>query len=159
MSEIRLYNMQNDRKTICKYTNPIGRIDTMEIKQPCDILNPVVILSRSSIGDNWPDVNYAYIPLFNRFYFVNSTRLLSHDMIEFSLSVDVLWTYANGLSRTAFEIARSESLNSRLFVDPELYLQVKRTIDAKLVGSIAQNSGSSVKKYCITVSGGAANVS
>lgn len=158
MSEIRLYKVQNDRKTICKNLNPIVHItETFRIKEPTDLLNPVVVLSKSSVGENWPEVNYAYIPMFGRFYFVNDIRLLSNEMIELSLAIDVLWTYASGLKNTAFEIARSESLNSKLFVDPELYLQVKRTIDAKLVGSITQSSGSSAKKYCITVSGGTAS--
>lgn len=163
MSEMVLYKCKCDRKKVYK-TNSLSRVqditETFRLKEPTSVIHPTVIVSRETVGSEWASVNYAYIPLFNRYYFIDNITALNGGLIQYDMTVDPLYTYASlergfSLLKTAFEIARSESLNSKHYIDPELYLQTYRTISPVIVGGITQETAATDKKYVITVSGGA----
>lgn len=169
MSEITLYRCTCDRKKLVKYNpsrnisylNKIGEtIDSFRIKEPSSIINPVILLSRATVGGNWASVNYAYIPSFNRYYFVDNITCEHDGLLELELHADVLQSYYSQLLNTAFEIARSESLNSKYYIDPEKAIIQRRVVQylqAKNAGGTAQGvpqSAANTKKYFITVAGG-----
>ena len=161
MSEITLYRCTCDRKKLIKYSpsrhisflNKIGEtIDSFRIKEPSSIINPVILLSRATVGGDWASVNYAYIPSFNRYYFVDNITCEHDGLLELELHVDVLQSYYSQLLNTQFEVARSESLNDPYYVDPELALQLRRVIYYRKIGSVPQSAIGN--KYALTVSGG-----
>ena len=163
MSELLLYQCSCDRKKIYKATSLTlvqDITETFRLKEPTSVIRPSVTVSRQTVGANWAKANYAYIPMFNRYYFIENITALNGGLIQYDMLVDPLYTYASkehgfALLRTAFEVARSESLNSKHYIDSELYLQTYRTIEPVIVGGITQTSGASAKKFCITVAGGA----
>ena len=155
MSEIKLYNSNTDRKKLEKdLNNKIADIDTMQIKEPCSVINPVVIVSRSSVGKQWANVNYAYIPMFHRYYFVDNITLQHDGLLELALSVDVLMTYADDLKGQQLEVVRSSSLNSKLYIDPEMPMQANKLLSYKTLGLIPESVSASSKNYYLTVAGG-----
>lgn len=162
MSDMTLYQCNCDRRKVYKATSlvPVQDItETFRLKEPTSVIHPTVIVSRETVGKNWAVANYAYIPMFKRYYFIDNITALNGGLIQYDMTVDPLYTYASkeqgfSLLKTAFEIARSESLNSKYYIDPELYLQTYRTIEPVIVGNIPQTSASSAKKYVITVAGG-----
>ena len=145
---------KSDRKKINKSLGGEVEVTTLKFKSPCDILRPVVEVARSSIGDNWSTFNYAYIEPFHRYYFIDKVTVLNSDLVEYSLTVDPLYTYKRDLLNTSFEVVRSESKFCDYYADPELYLQVYRTIEPVTVGHITQDTGASDKTYYLTVAGG-----
>ena len=163
MSDIYLYRYSCDRKKIVKHAptdlgvsflSEIAAItETFRIKEPSSIINPVVTLSKTSVGKNWASVNYAYVPMFKRYYFVDNITCEKDGLLTLELHVDVLQSYYSDLLKTSFEIARSEYLNDSYYIDPELALQLRRVISYKKIGSIPQ-SAANTKKYFITVAGG-----
>ena len=155
LSRMALYKTSSDRKKINKTLNLVVDItETFRLKAPCDILRPTVQLSKDTVGDEWDQINYAFIPRFHRYYEIESAVALNDSIIEYTMTVDPLYTYKDQLMRTPFEVARSESLNDKFFVDPELYLQVYRTLEYATVGTIAQDTAASDKTYYITVAAG-----
>lgn len=162
MSDMTLYRCNCDRRKVYKATSliPVQEItETFRLKEPTSVIHPSVIVSRETVGSEWALANYAYIPRFKRYYFIDNITALNGGLIQYDMTVDPLYTYASleqgfPLLKTAFEIARSESLNSKFYIDPELYLQTYRTISPVIVGSIPQQSGASAKTYVLTVSGG-----
>ena len=52
--------------------------------------NPRIKLSNSNLTDNY---NYAYIEVFNRYYFINSITKLNYSLTELELETDLLSTY------------------------------------------------------------------
>lgn len=107
MSEIILYQNSSDRKRIKKNLRQIQDItETFRIKAPSSIINPIVELSRQSVGDNWARANYAYIPSFKRYYFIDNITVEHDSLLTMAMSVDPLYTYAAQLLNTQFEIAR-----------------------------------------------------
>lgn len=83
-----------------------------QVKEPSSILNPRLIIDI----DNWnPNLNYAYIPNWSRYYFIhNSTVMLGHQ-VELDLAVDVLGTYRTAiLDSTAFVRRSASNYNLKL---------------------------------------------
>lgn len=161
MSEIILYKNKSDRKKLNKDLSQIVDITgTFRLKEPTSVISPVVTLSKETIGKNWAQVNYAYIPMFNRYYFIDKPGTLKDGLVTYEMSVDPLMSYKGALLNTAFEIARSESVNSKYYIDPEKAIIQRRVVQylpAKNSGGTAQGvpqSAANTKKYFITVAGG-----
>lgn len=75
------------------------------LKGATSIINPVIILATELNPISW---NYAYIPLWNRFYFVDNW-VSDHGRWECSLSVDVLASYKNSILNSTQYVNRSAS--------------------------------------------------
>lgn len=146
------YSTKSDRKKINKVLgNEIGSSSHVKIKGNTSVMSPTLEVRKSTVGD-WSRVNYAWLPEFNRYYFVDDVELRNDGIVMVSLSVDVLYTYADDIMRTQFMIARSESLWSRYYIDPEYPLMNRRVVKMIPIGGIPQSATG--KKYTITVSGG-----
>lgn len=161
MSQIILYKNKSDRKKLNKDLSQIVDITgTFRLKEPTSVIYPVVTLSKETIGENWAQVNYAYIPMFKRYYFIDKPGTLKDGLVTYEMSTDPLMSYKAGLLNTAFEIARSESVNSEYYIDPEKAIIQRRVVQylpAKNAGGTAQGvpqSAANTKKYFITVAGG-----
>lgn len=153
--KIYLYTCKDDRKKIVK--NPVCLNKngiTIQLKAPTDVMKPTVILSMESIGENWASVNYAYIPEFKRYYFVDNIECKNDKVLSLSMTVDVLYTYRKDLLNTQFEIARSEKINSSYFIDTEKALRGRRVVKYLPVGNGRIPQSATGNKYTITVAGG-----
>lgn len=165
INTIILYSNQSDRKCVVKNLDEIQPItETFRIKEPSSIIKPVVVLSRSSVGGNWADINYAYIPAFKRFYFVDNIILSSGGIenptqanngkggfITLEMSIDVLQTYQDKILKSQQEVVRSEYLNSKMYVDTELPLQANKLLTLDQIGLFPEASGNN---YVLTTAGG-----
>lgn len=83
-----------------------------QVKEPSSILNPRLILS----VDNWnPTLNYAYIPMWSRYYFIHNATVEPGKLVELDLAVDVLGTYRTSiLDATAFVRRSASDYNLKL---------------------------------------------
>lgn len=61
--------------------------------------------------------NYAYIPDFNRYYFITDITAISRYLWQISMSVDVLMTYYDDIMNLSAFIARNQNLYSPFVVD------------------------------------------
>ena len=78
----------------------------VQIKAPCSILSPVIIISNDVYDPEW---NYCYIYIWKRFYFMHDATIQPGQRWEVQLGVDVLATWKSYiLSATAY-VARSAS--------------------------------------------------
>ena len=87
-----------------------------------DILSPVVLLNYNS---SYLNANYAYIPEFGRYYYVNDKSVKPGQSITLTMSVDPLMSFKNQIKDCTACITRSESIggpteipDDRLPVDP-----------------------------------------
>lgn len=157
---VKFYFYNGDRKKIKKFQQwseitPEGGINC-NIKEPCNIIEPVLIVQRSRLGENWAKVNYCYIKELGRYYFIDKPNMLTHDQYELPMTVDPLMSYYDELMNTNFEISRSESVNSTYFIDSEKLILSKREISdgdgAYQFGMFPEDSTGN--KYIMTVAGG-----
>lgn len=161
MSEITFYKTIHDRKKINKKLNLVKNITTMKIKTPSSIMTPTIQVSAASIGEDWVNVNYAHIPQFGRYYFVENITAENYDLITFDLKCDVLMTYADQIMQTQFQILRAQRHYSKYFIDTQIPLKSSRKIDYDstdpdkwILGSIPQSVGTTKYNYVMTVAGG-----
>ena len=152
MSEIILYKNQSDRKKINKNITEIVDItETFRIKENTSIINPTVILSRETVGKRYASVNYAYIPMWNRYYFVDDIVVMNDTLLSLTMTCDVLMTYRDTVMATPQEIVRAEALNSELYIDTERPIQLNKLLDIVKIGDVPRSVGNN---YALTVAGG-----
>lgn len=104
------------------------------LRSECDILNPVIEFT--GIGVDIP-YNYCYIPTFKRYYFITEARSIRNDILEISMHVDVLQSWANEILNTKALVLRNEDyeIRDRLIADEYLitYPTFTETIQDSLI--------------------------
>ena len=142
-----------DRKKINKSPADLFNAECI-FKEDTSLFSPTMIISKEKAGAQWAQANYAYIPDFGgRYYFIDDITAETGGKLAYHMTVDPLKTYAAQLMATSFFIARSESINSKYFLDTEKALEVKKVIDYKgPFGNITQSATGN--KFCLTVAGG-----
>lgn len=109
--EIQFMNNKDEVNKIKK--NPISII-TLEgnLKTKTSVVNPVIIVENDGV---FIDVNYAYIPIFKRYYYITDISSIRNNLWQISLHCDVLKTFSEGILGSKAIIARQENVyNLRL---------------------------------------------
>lgn len=147
-----LYQNQSERKKLRKTLVTKKEVPVFHIKEPTSIINPAMQIKVSDLPEEWSVINYAYVPQLRRYYFVDDIIMESAGLVTFKMTVDPLQTYQEKLLQSTFEIARSESVNSKKFIDPQKVLQCQRQVSFVHIGYFPEDSTG--KKYVITTTGG-----
>lgn len=87
----------------------------VQIKAPCSILSPVIIISGDVYDPEW---NYCYIYIWKRFYFMHDATIQPGNRWEVQLGVDVLATWKEYILASTAYVARSASNYSNYIPDP-----------------------------------------
>lgn len=115
--EIIFYVNNSDASVINKNYTETKRYANVQIKKGCSILNPVLILTSS------PEVissNYFYIPLWKRYYFINSYSVATGNRVTISGEVDVLESFKNDILNSECLLQRSESNYNLYLADTQM---------------------------------------
>lgn len=90
------------------------------VKEPISITNPVVILS---FDVETLKANYAYIPDYNRYYYINDIIPLTGGRIELHLSVDVLYSFKDDILNSTAIIDKQQNIgNSNVYLNDGSYV-------------------------------------
>lgn len=82
-------------------------------RDECSIIEPIIDIEYNDI----PTFNYAYIPILNRYYFINNITSINKNLWELECEVDVLMTYKDAIFRTSAFIDRNEKEYNRNIID------------------------------------------
>lgn len=93
--------------------------------------------------------NYAYIPEFNRKYFVNNIKSAGEDRWVLSMHVDVLSTYHDQIATQKAVIKRQEN-KWNLYLDDGIF----KTYSNPIVSTVAFPAGFSQQNFILAVAGG-----
>lgn len=91
---------------------------TGNLRQSTSIINPVIMLN----ADNPTVYNYAYIPAFNRYYFINKIEAYRTGLFILTMSVDVLETYKTEIKGMLAIIDKNETVGNNYFNDGSFVL-------------------------------------
>lgn len=80
-----------------------------------------------------PTFNYVYIPLFNRYYFVDDITAVVYGVWDVALSVDVLMTYKDTIKTLEAFVDRSQSNYNLKIIDNKLPLEKTETVEVDTV--------------------------
>ena len=80
-----------------------------KLKTPCTLLSPVLEIQQSpSTQGSAVTANYAYIPDFNRYYYITNINF-SGNLLIFTLKVDVLASWKTAITSSSQYVLRSAS--------------------------------------------------
>ena len=115
--QIILYNLKADKKLLDKtQITPIFEktIDNCVLKESTEIITPVLNLVRF---DGIFSCNYAFIPDFNRYYFINEISVERGNICNISLECDVLTSFKDDIKNLKVIACRSSNRYNRFLVD------------------------------------------
>lgn len=157
VTRIALFTLICDRKCVAKEVylrNQTVIKNHFRIKEPCSILNPIIELSKANVtrsGIQLERLNYLYIELFQRYYFIDDVIYENDGLIELHCSIDVLMSYVNQIYDSQQEVVRSEALNSARFIDTERPILCDKILTTKIIGEFPETGDNN---YVMTVAGG-----
>ena len=112
---IQLLSISDDTRKINKTVNQITELLPCAVTEDSNsVLNPKMLLKWNS---NYIGANYAYIPEFQRYYFIDDISLNTGGNCVVSLSVDVLYTYSAQILQMTVTAARSSNKYNRYLND------------------------------------------
>lgn len=80
-----------------------------------------------------PDFNYIYIPIFNRYYFINDIRSIRYKIWEISASVDVLMSYKDAILNCVGFVDRNQLEFNSDIIDKKRVVELGHTIEVNSV--------------------------
>lgn len=114
---IILYQNISEYNAVNKSINELTKL-TGTLREESSIIDPIITIS--DIDNYVGSMNYAYIPEFNRYYFITNIESVRSNLWRVSFHVDVLYTYRKQIKSNSAIIERNENkydlkLNDGLF--------------------------------------------
>lgn len=124
--DITLYQTDNDPRTVDKYlANSWTTQGTL--REGTSIVNPVIRVECTVPGFT---LNYAYIPIFQRYYFITDVKSVRKNLWEISLKCDVLMTFKTGILSIRTRVLRSESNHNWDYTDTLVPMKSGASVEA-----------------------------
>ena len=120
---MKMYDTKSSNNTINKVLENEHEFD-IKFKDKTDIVNPVVILHSSKLILS----NYAYIPDFHRYYFVDKIELFPNSVYSITLRCDVLESFKDDiLASSGFINQQSQNVNK--YYNSNYQSEVRKEVD------------------------------
>lgn len=113
MFSISLMNNQEELNKISKNPSIVMTLNGT-LREETSLIDPVVIIEYNGTLTN---VNYAYIPEFNRYYFITQIESVRTGLWRVCCHCDVLKTYAQAILGCECVVARNEKNYNLLLND------------------------------------------
>lgn len=144
--EIKLYVNSSEK-------NKIGKTLTGEstysgtLREVCDIISPSILIE----GESFTGKNYAYIPSFGRYYFIESMEVVRKNLWRINLQVDVLESFKTSILNQNVILSDSEDNGASDYLDGDQWVsKVKALTDIINFSSGLNNNG----EYILITAGG-----
>lgn len=118
---MKLYNTEDDVNVVNKTLTDETEYK-IKVKRLTSIQNPIIRLK----SDTAIRFNYAYIPVFHRYYFVEKKQVFPNKIYELTLKCDVLKTYENDILNSEATIIRDALGNA--YIDNGYTKEVKKNV-------------------------------
>lgn len=120
--KIYLYNMSDELNVINKKLSSQLELDCT-LRDSCNVLDPSIFIRKTDAdgGSAIPTYNYAYIPEFNRYYFISDITSVNNQLWRIDMHVDVLMSYKDSIYNTKAIVERMYNFENADFqVDDKL---------------------------------------
>ena len=102
---INLYANYSDKNVMDKNISILNTV-TGTLRDDCSIINPVIAIEGMT-AEELTKANYAYIPDFGRYYYINNINL-KKQLYEMQMHVDVLMSFKDGIRLNNAVISRQQ---------------------------------------------------
>lgn len=90
------------------------------LRDECNVLNPSIMIADPDIENLVGEINYLYIPVFKRYYYVTGITNIRTGLWRFDCRVDVLQTYKEQILQQTAVISRQEN-SWNLYLNDEMF--------------------------------------
>ena len=119
---ISLYNTNDSNIVVDKtLTNKIDY--DIKIKDTTSVINPTIILKTKTLITS----NYAYIPDFNRYYYIEKIEVCPNDVYRIALKCDVLKSFKDDIKNSSAYVTQQTTTNK--YYDNGYQSEVKKEVD------------------------------
>ena len=119
---MKLYTTKTPNNTIGKVLENETEYN-IKFKAQADRAKPVVVL----MSETMIDFNYAYIPDFNRYYFVESIEVTPNKIYNISLRCDVLESFKNDILASSGFV--NQQTISNKYYNSDYQTEIKKEVD------------------------------
>lgn len=119
---MKLYTTKTPNNTIGKVLEN-ETVYNIKFKSQADRTTPVVIL----MSETMIDFNYAYIPDFNRYYFVENIEVTPNKIYNISLRCDVLESFKEDIKKSSGVISQQTNCNN--YFNSDYQTEIKKEVD------------------------------
>lgn len=123
---IDLFKCKDDNAVVNKNLESVHHFHSSQLKDTFNVLGGTIILPVE-----YCDYNYAYIPAFDRYYFMKPT-ILDGNRMECELTIDVLMTYKDDIKNLECVIGRNSNNYNSYFHDDNLTQFSYKAVQTKL---------------------------
>lgn len=120
---VNLYTNISANNVVDKNITLIDTVDVV-LKDNTDIVDPVLLLN-DSVEDYGSNINYIYIPQFNRYYYILGITSMRYDLLEISCHCDVLMSFKDTIREQSGIIARQENNFNKYLKDNRIKVNAK----------------------------------
>ena len=146
MIELNLYKNLSEKNRLDKNITLMYEL-TGDLKDKTSLTDPVIRIA-GNIADV-ANVNYMYIPSFQRYYFINDIVSLNNEVFEINAHVDVLSTYKDGIRAQNAIVSRQEK-KWNLYLNDGVF----KTYQNPYIVTKAFPSGFTSQHFVLSVAGG-----
>lgn len=119
---VELYLCSDDNNKLDKNLQSVNTFDGA-LRKETSILTPSI-----TINTDYVNANYAYIPDWGRFYFIENITSVRDGLLEFTMRVDPLMTYKNDILNLSCVIERQQNKWNVYIDDSEFMVENKTRI-------------------------------
>lgn len=130
---VTFYQFSKRTNSTAQPASGSGTALSCQLKEECDMITPVLIIRNVPTG--W---NYAYIPAFRRYYFINSWRW-KNGVWECDLYCDVLASFKTDIGSMSEYILRSSYEYNGQIVDVQYPTTAETRVNATMINTIFQS--------------------
>lgn len=103
--QIKLYYNVSENNQLTKNISLYSTL-TGTLRHESDIVHPQILIEAATIGN----ANYAYIPEFNRYYYVKEIVSVRNGLLLLNLDTDPLMSFKEDIKRLTVVLEETESL-------------------------------------------------
>ena len=102
---IDLYVNTSENNKVLKNITPVTELEGT-LRTPTSLLNPSVEVA--GIDTAAQSINYAYIPQFNRYYYITEVTYIANGLVRLDMQVDVLMSHSTQILAQKAVIERQQ---------------------------------------------------
>lgn len=131
---IKLYSCTADPELVDKsqFLTLLNDLDGT-LRAPTSVSDPVITVemaSGASLGQN-----YAYIPAFNRWYFIREITMTSDKLFTFTMHCDVLYSFRSVITGATCFVERNQNDFNPLLIDPKCSFESIKEVETEYLNS------------------------
>lgn len=148
MISLTLYQNKSYSNVVNKTLVMTGTFAQASLKESTSLINPVFLIQGMNDG-LISRTNYAYVPVFNRYYYINNIIAVRTDLWEFECHVDVLMSYKSVINNSTGLIRRQENSYNLYLDDPK-----SKVYQNPIIVTKAFPGGFNTESFVFSVNGG-----